>query len=231
MTKVEENIIRLKEEVSGTCQKLGRNPSEIVLVAVTKLASREFIQQALEAGITDIGENKVQEALKKYQDLQGPSRFLKRHMIGHLQTNKVKQALKIFDFVQSVDSLKLARELEKELQRLNRSLDILIQVNTSREKQKFGVDQSQALGLIQEIGSLKNLKVVGLMTMAPLTEDEGAIGRCFRDLKKLHDQVQREFEGSPHIQMKFLSMGMSGDYRIALQEGSNMIRIGRAIFK
>ena len=231
MIQVEENIIRLKEEVSGTCQKLGRDPSEIVLVAVTKLASRELIQQAMDAGITDVGENKVQEAVKKYQGLKSPLGPLKRHMIGHLQTNKVKQALKIFDLVQSVDSLKLARELEKELQRLNRSLDILIQVNTSSEKQKFGVDQSQALGLIQELGQFKNLKVMGLMTMAPLTEEEGAIGRCFRDLKKLHDQVQREFEGSPHIQMKFLSMGMSGDYRIALQEGSNMIRIGRAIFK
>ena len=230
MTRVEENIIRLKEDVSHIRQKLGRDPSEVTIVAVTKFASRELIQQALERGITDVGENKVQEALKKYQDFKSSSGVLRRHMIGHLQTNKVKQALKIFDLIQSVDSLRLARELEQQAQILNRPVDILIQVNTSRERQKFGVDKSQALGLIQEVGRLKNLKVAGLMTMAPLTEDESTIGQCFRDLRKLYDRVRREFEGSPNIPMRFLSMGMSGDYGIALQEGSNMIRIGRAIF-
>ena len=230
MNRVEENIIRLKEDVSRICQKLGRDSAEVTIVAVTKLASRELIQQALDVGITHIGENKVQEALKKYQDLKGSSISLKRHMIGHLQTNKVKQSLKIFDLLQSVDSLRLAQELEQQLQVLNRKIDILIQVNTSGEKQKFGVAKSQALRFIQEVSPLKNLKVVGLMTMAPLTEDAKILGQCFRDLRELNNKVQRTFEGSPNIHMKFLSMGMSGDYRIAIQEGSNMIRIGSAIF-
>ncbi len=230
LTKIEENVSRLREDVSRMCQRLDRDPRQITIVAVTKLASQELIQQALEGGITDIAENKVQEALKKYPGLKGPSGIVRRHFIGHLQTNKVKDAVKIFDMIQSVDSLRLAQELEKHSQKLGRPLDILIQVNCSGEKQKFGIGKSGALSLIEAVEELKDLRVLGLMTIAPLTDDERVVRQCFQDLKRLRDRVQKEFAGSPHVQMKFLSMGMTGDYSVALEEGSNMIRIGRAIF-
>ena len=233
MTTIQQNISRIHEDISKVCQKAGRDPKDITLIAVTKFAPVEAIQEAVDCGITDIAENKVQEGLKKYPALKASQSkgILKRHLIGHLQTNKVKDALKIFDLIQSVDSLKLAQEIEKQTQKLNRSADILVQVNISGEEQKFGADQSESLRLIEEILQLKNIQIQGLMTMAPFTEDQKIIRDCFRGLRELKNQVNEKFQGHPNLQMKFLSMGMSGDYAIALEEGSNMLRIGSAIFK
>ena len=233
MTTIQQNISRVHEEISKICQRIGRDPKDITLVAVTKFAPIEAIQEAVNFGVIDIAENKVQEGQQKYPSVKpSPSKgSLKRHLIGHLQTNKVKDALKVFDLIQSVDSLKLAQEIEKQTQKLNRSADILVQVNISEEEQKFGADQSEALRLIEEILQLKNIQIQGLMTMAPFTEDQQMIRDCFRGLRELKNQVKEKFQGHPNLQMKFLSMGMSGDYAIALEEGSNMLRIGSAIFK
>lgn len=233
MTPIQENVLRVREEIAGVCQKIGRDPKEITLVGVTKFAPVEAIQEAINAGVTDIAENKVQEGLKKYPALKNSPEQggLKRHLIGHLQTNKVKDALKIFDLIQSVDSLKLAQEIEKQALKLNRRVDILVQVNIAGEEQKFGADQEGVLNLISDILKLKDIQILGLMTMAPFTEDQKIVHDCFKSLRELRDQVLRDFSGNPQIGMKYLSMGMSGDFKIALEEGSNMVRIGSAIFK
>ncbi len=231
MSYIKENISRLKEDVSKICQKVGRNPLDITLVGVTKFAPVEAIQESLDSGLEHIAENKVQEGQKKYTDLRSPTGKLTRHCIGHLQTNKVKDALKVFEMIQSVDSFKLASEIEKQAQKLNRQVDVLVQVNTSGEEQKFGSNKNEALELLGQISELKNLHILGLMTIAPLTEDEKILRDCFRDLREIFEESGRSFKGSSHIQMKYLSMGMSGDYRIAIEEGSNMIRVGRAIYQ
>jgi len=233
MATIQENILRVREEIVRVCQKIGRDPKEIALVAVTKFAPVVAIQAAIHCGITDIAENKVQEGLKKYpllKNFQTQGSF-KRHLIGHLQTNKVKDALKIFDLIQSVDSLKLAQEVEKQALNLNRSVDIFVQVNIAGEEQKFGADTEGALKLISDILKLKNVQILGLMTMAPFTEDQKIVRECFKGLRELRDQVVRDFKGDSQIEMKYLSMGMSGDFGIALEEGSNMIRVGSAIFR
>ena len=233
MTAIKENVFRVREEIARICRKVGRDPKEITLVAVTKFAPVEAIQEAIDCGMTDVAENKVQEGLKKYPSLKSSTsqRILKRHLIGHLQTNKVKDALKIFDLIQSVDSLKLAQEIDKQSQKLNRRTEILVQVNISGEEQKFGMHKSEALDLVGKILELKNIQIQGLMTMAPLTEDQKMIRECFKGLREFKDEVLGDFKGNPQVNMKFLSMGMSGDYPMALEEGSNMIRIGSAIFR
>ncbi len=230
MTKVKDNVLKLKDEIASICKKSGRNPQEIVLVGVTKFAENDLIEQAIDSGITDIGENRVQEGVRKYTTLKIQGKMVRRHLIGHLQTNKVKDALKVFDLIQSVDSLKLAQEIEKQALKIDQVADVLVQVNASGETQKFGADKTDALALIAEMIRLKNIKIHGLMTIAPLTEDQKIIRGCFSFLRELQREVKKQFKSSENLEMKFLSMGMSGDYRIALEEGANMLRVGRAIF-
>ena len=227
---VKDNISRLKSDISLICQRLGRDSKEITIVCVTKFATVSMIEEALKSGMSHIGENKVQEALKKYSNWVASAKIT-RHMVGHLQTNKVKDALKIFDVIQSVDSFHLAKEIEKAAAKLNRRIDILIQVNTAKEAQKFGASQDEALPLIREVLKFEHLHVLGLMAVAPLTDKSDIVRNCFRRLRQLRDKAINEFSGQKNIKMKFLSMGMSSDYKIALEEGSNMVRIGSAIFK
>lgn len=227
---IKENISRLKEDISLICQRLGRNPGEITVVAVTKYGTVAMIEETLHAGISHIAENKVQEALKKFGSFKPPEIKLTRHMIGHLQTNKVKEALKVFDVIQSVDSLKLAASLDKAGEKLNRIIEGLVQVNTSGETQKYGIANDEAMKLIRQISQFDFIRVLGLMTIAPLADDREVIRDCFRKLRQLRDRVSNETAGYPHVQMKYLSMGMSSDYAVAIEEGSNMVRIGRAIF-
>lgn len=226
---IKHNIAKIKEDISLICQRLGRNPSEIKLVCVTKTATAEMILEALQNGITDIGENKVKEAEEKFSKLKElyPVKF---HMVGHLQANKVKKALEIFDLIQSVDNLHLAQVLEKEAGKLNKTAEVLIEVNTSNEPQKFGVKPEEALSLIGKIAELNRIRIQGLMTVAKESEDSEEIRNCFKKLRLLKDEISQEFN-LPNVQMKYLSMGMTNDYKIALEEGSNMLRIGRAIFE
>lgn len=230
MAMIRENILRLRDDISLICRQLGRDPEDITLVVVTKHASQEDIKEAIALGVSHIGENKVQEALKKFSGLPEKC-HIARHMIGHLQSNKVKDAVQIFEYIQSVDSAKLAAAIDKEAGRLKKTVDIFVQVNTSGEAQKFGVSKDGALALLADIAQLKHLNVLGLMTIGPLTEDEAAVRNCFKELRLLRDRIGREFAGAGNIQMKFLSMGMSSDYKIALEEGSNMVRIGSRIFR
>ena len=227
---IKSNISRILEDISLICQQLGRNPNDIVVVGVTKFASIDMVRQAVNCGLSHIAENKVQHAVEKFSTLENAGANITKHMIGHLQTNKVKKALEIFDIIQSVDSLKLAEAINSQALQMSKIADILIQVNTSGEQQKYGIALNEAKTLLNSAVGLKNLRILGLMTMAPFVDDEEIIRNSFRKLKQLQDEITGEFSDHERLEMKYLSMGMTGDYKIAIEEGSNMVRIGRAIF-
>jgi len=227
---IQDNISRILDKITAVCQKIGRDPEEITLVGVTKFADIAKINEAIRSGLRHIGENKVQEAQKKFSLLEDPDLKVTRHMIGHLQTNKVKHAIDCFDLIQSVDSLKLATALEGQALKQDKSIDILLQVNIAGEDQKFGLESSKVTELIEEIIKLKHVRLMGLMTMAPFTQDAEVTRKCFSDLRLLSERIREQCHGD-NLEMKYLSMGMTDDYEIALEEGSNMVRIGRAIFQ
>lgn len=222
---IRENIRRIQDDIASVCQRIGKNPQEITLVAITKNASASQIQEALDNGITDIGENRIQEAQEKYKGISG-ARF---HLVGHLQTNKIKPALEIFDLIHSLDSIHLAQEIEKIAAKSEKKIQCLIQVNVSGENTKFGVSEKELDSLLEEVSTLRHIQVKGLMTIAPLVDDAEAARPHFRRLRLLKESIEKQ--SLPNIEMKYLSMGMTNDYRVAIEEGSNMLRIGRAIFE
>jgi pyridoxal phosphate enzyme (YggS family) len=231
MAMIKDSFLEVKEKVAAICKRLGRNPDDVAIIGVSKHAEADKIKEAVDAGLKNIGENKVQEGQRKFPQLEQWGIKVTRHMIGHLQTNKVKHTLQYFDLIHSIDSIKLAQEVQKQAEKINRIVDILIQVNTAGEEQKFGSSKQDALALIEAAAQLKNVRITGLMAMAPLTEDLRIIRRAFSDLRELRDEVRERYRGNNNVEMKYLSMGMTDDYEIALEEGSNMLRIGRAIFK
>ena len=221
-----KKILEIQNRIQTVCHRLGRNPAEVKLLLVTKTVSAETIKEALDAGVNLIGENKIQEALAKYQILKNEN--IEWHFIGHLQTNKIKDVLKFAHMIQSVDRLDLVQKLSARLQLENKIMPILIQVNTSREASKFGVAPEDALSLIHEAAKYPNLQIKGLMTIGANSEDEAKVRESFRLLKKIQQQViHAQIEG---VSMEILSMGMSGDFEMALEEGANLVRIGSAIF-
>jgi pyridoxal phosphate enzyme (YggS family) len=223
---IEANIQNIYQQIQTVCHRLGRNPAEVKLLLVTKTVSAETIKEALDVGVNLIGENKIQEALAKYQILKNEN--IEWHFIGHLQTNKIKDVLKFAHMIQSVDRLDLVQKLSARLQLENKIMPILIQVNTSREASKFGVAPEDALSLIPEAAKYPNLQIKGLMTIGANSEDEAKVRESFRLLKKIQQQViHAQIEG---VSMEILSMGMSGDFEMALEEGANLVRIGSAIF-
>ncbi len=228
---ISENISKIKDNISIICQTLGKNPEDVILVGVTKYAAPPAIREAIACGITHIGENKVQEARFKFSELPVSEGKITRHMIGHLQTNKVNMALKLFEMIQSLDSPRLAEALNKEGNHLNRIVEALVQVNTSGEKQKHGLAPEETISFLEQLSRFKNIAVLGLMTVAPLTEDREAIRHSFQSLRKLFEAAKKSLSGTANIKMRYLSMGMTNDYKIAIEEGSNMVRIGRAIFQ
>ena len=228
---IKDRLAKVHKDIEAVCNRIGRNPKEIILVGASKYADALQIKEAVAAGLKHIGENRVQDALEKFAILDKEHVHVTRHMLGHLQTNKAKHAVEIFDLIQSVDSIHLADEIEKHAVKLNKTGEILVEVNTSGEDQKFGVPLDGVLPLIEEISRCEHIRLSGLMTMAPFTKDQGVIRKCFRDLRELFDAVEDEYATHPRVEMKCLSMGMTEDYAIAIEEGSNMVRIGRAIFK
>ncbi len=229
---IRQKLDRIHENITDICRKIGRDPSEITLVAVTKYATVAQIRRAVESGVTDIGESKVQDARDKFAVLGETlsRRDVRRHMIGHLQTNKVKPALQLFDMIQSVDSVRLVRELEKQAGDLGRSVDILIEVNTSGEAQKFGVAPADTLSLVDAVRSCRFIFLKGFMTVGPYTDDELSVRNSFRALRRLGEEVRAAYRGEQRIDARILSMGMTHDYGLALEEGATMLRIGSAIF-
>jgi PLP dependent protein len=225
LTDIVANINLIRHRIAITCARCGRDPNEVALMAVTKTMAPERILQAVEAGITLLGENYVQEARGKIDLLNGRARM---HLIGHLQTNKAKYAVSLFDCIHSVDRLELAVELDRRAKAASRKMNILIEVNVSGEQTKNGVPAAQALELIKQVAPLQNLAVRGLMTMAPYSTDPEASRPYFQALRNLRNDIARA--GIPGVQMQELSMGMTDDFEVAIEEGSTIVRIGRAIF-
>ncbi|MBU4346127.1 MAG: YggS family pyridoxal phosphate-dependent enzyme [Candidatus Omnitrophica bacterium] len=210
----------------------GHIPNSVTIVAVSKARTPEQIKEAIAAGITDIGENRVQEAVVKYNELithNSKLQTIKWHMVGHLQTNKVKEVVRIFDLIQSVDSLRLASEIDKQAARIDKTQDILLQVNTSAESNKSGLKPEEAVEVIKKIVEFKNVNVKGLMTIAPIVDDPQKARPYFRLLRKLRDKINNLQLTTYNLQL--LSMGMTDDFGVAIEEGSNMVRLGRAIFE
>ena len=217
-----EYINKLKDEAA---LKSGRTGDDVLLVAVTKLHDADEINEAIDCGITDIGENKVQEILNKYEKVK-PVRW---HLIGHLQTNKVKYIIDKVAMIHSVESLHLAQEIDKRAAQHGVTMDILIQVNSAEEESKFGISVEETEQMIRDIlENCPNVRIRGLMCIAPYEEDPENAAIYFREVKELYDRYS-EIE-HPNLDFKYLSMGMSNDFQVAIEEGSNLIRVGTAIF-
>lgn len=229
---IEDNISKIRERISLNCLKINRPVDSIRLVAVSKNRTPEQVKQAVAAGISDIGENKVQEALAKVNKIRSQpdnGQRIKWHLVGHLQTNKVKQAVRIFDLIQSVDSIKLAEEIDKQSKKINKIQDVLIEVNTSGESSKYGFSPDETIEVIRKISNLSNINIKGLMTIAPIVDAPEKTRPYFKMLRELRDKIN-EYRVSS-IEYQVLSMGMTDDFEIAIEEGANMVRIGRAIFE
>lgn len=221
---IADNLKSVTQRIAGACEKTGRFSEHVELVCVTKEASLDQIEEALDLGIRNLGENRVQDAILKYRTIGNKATW---HLVGHLQTNKVKDAVKIFSLIHSVDSAHLAKEIDKEAGKISKVQDILVQVNTSGEIQKFGVAIDNVIALFKEIISYPDINIKGLMTIAPEVDDPEKARPYFRLLREL----ERRLNSILNTQYLVLSMGMTNDFEVAIEEGANMIRIGRAIFK
>jgi PLP dependent protein len=225
MSDIIENWKRVLERVEDTAVRAGRDPSEIKIIAVSKTKPVAILQEAVQAGATILGENRVQEAWQKYEEL---GKIASWHLVGHLQTNKVRRALQVFDVIHSVDSVHLAEEINRRCDQLNRNVEILVEVKTSDEASKFGIKPEDSVELVEKISNLSNLKLIGLMTLGKWTTNEAEVRNCFQLLVKVKEEI--ESANIANISLKHLSMGMSGDFEWAIEEGATMVRIGTAIF-
>lgn len=214
---IEHNVQELQQCIAGACERAGRSPDEVTLVAVTKAVEVPAIVAAFNAGIRNFGENRVQEAKPKIEQLESLRADLTWHMVGHLQTNKAKTAVDIFDIIHSVDSLRLAEALSRHSQK---KLPVLIEVNVSAEATKGGFRLPEVDEAIRQIGRLPNIEIEGLMTIAPWVSDAEEVRPVFRQLRQLRDALG----------LRHLSMGMTDDFEVAIEEGATLVRIGRAIF-
>ena len=214
---IEQNVRDLQQRIARACEKTGRSPDRVKLVAVSKTVDASAVEAAFHAGIKDFGESRVQESKPKIEHLQNLKPHITWHLIGHLQSNKARTAADIFDIIHSVDSLKLAKVLNDCSQR---RLPVLIQVNISAEETKGGFALSQVNEAVREIGALPNLEIQGLMTIAPLVDNAEEVRPFFRQLRQIRDALG----------LRHLSMGMSDDFEVAIEEGATLVRLGRAIF-
>lgn len=221
---IEQNLKNVEQRIAAAAKKSGRSREDIILVAVTKTHPADMMNEAIKAGVTDIGENKPQEVRDKYADVL-PVRW---HLIGHLQTNKVKYIIDKCCMIHSVDSIKLMDEIEKQAKQHDVSMDVLIQVNISGEETKSGITAEELDELLMHAGELERVKVRGLMTIAPKCERQEDAAVHFRNMKMLFDETAKKVY--KNVSMEYLSMGMSGDFEAAIECGSNMVRVGSAIF-
>ncbi|MCI8312671.1 MAG: YggS family pyridoxal phosphate-dependent enzyme [Lachnospiraceae bacterium] len=222
---IRENYQAVEQKVCEACKRSKRAREEVTLIAVSKTKPVSMIQEAIKAGATVFGENKVQELCEKYEELP---KHLHWHMIGHLQRNKVKYIVDKAELIHSVDSLRLAQEINKEAIKKELTVNILVEVNVAEEESKFGVGVEETEDLIREIAKLSNIKVQGLMTIAPYVENPEENRGVFRTLKKL--AVDIKMKNIDNVRMDVLSMGMTGDYQVAIEEGATMVRVGTGIF-
>lgn len=220
MSSIGDNLNRVQDTIDNTLAKIGRKDS-VTIVAVTKTQPSEVIETALLEGISIIGENRVQEAVQKYELIGDRVRW---HMVGHLQRNKVKQAVQIFEMIQSIDKVETAAEIDK---RVNRPLDVLIEINSSGEDTKSGVEPAGLFKLVDGLLPLNNIRIRGLMTIGPFTDDETLISQAFSLTRKKYEELASRYE---ELEIDTLSMGMSADYTAAIEEGSNLVRLGTVLF-
>ncbi len=225
MSTVGENIKKIRENIAEAALRSGRNPSDIRLMGVTKTVDDDRIMEAIDCGVDIIGENYVQEGKRKIEKM---GKTVEWHMIGHLQSNKAKYAVRLFDMIHSIDRMGLAQELDKRSRNAGMKSKILIEVNVSGEETKSGVPKEQAISLVKDIATLENLSIRGVMTMPPWFDDPEDARPYFVALRELRDMIVEEnIEG---VEMVELSMGMSGDYQVAVEEGATIVRIGTSIF-
>lgn len=221
---IKENLAEVERRITAAAERSGRKREDITFIAVTKTHPAEMMNEAIELGVTDIGENKPQEVRDKYGDVL-PAKW---HLIGHLQTNKVKYIIDKVCLIHSVDSIKLMDEIERQAAKHDLTMDILIQVNISGEETKSGVRPDEVYALLKHAGELSHVKVKGLMTIAPKSDNPAENSLHFDNMRKLFVDISRNM--CDNVNMQYLSMGMSGDYETAIECGANMVRIGSAVF-
>lgn len=220
MSIIGDNLRSVEDRIEKAARRSGRRREDVTLVTVTKTRSVDEVREAIACGATDLGENYVQEAEEKYAQIGNAARW---HMIGHLQRNKARHAVEFFSLIHGVDSVELAREIGRRSEAIGKRMDVLVEVGISGEVTKFGVNPEATLELVYNIAQVSGIKVCGLMGMAPFLENPLDTRPFFSDLKKLWDKL-------PDEQRLYLSMGMTSDFEVAIEEGSNMVRIGTAIF-
>ena len=224
-----DNLARVRQRLHQACQRSQREPSSVTLICVTKGVAPDLIREAVRWGATHLGENRVQEAQAKQQALASTSLLpVQWHLIGHLQRNKAKLAVELFDVIHSVDSVAVAEALEQQAAKQDRKIEIFVQVNASRETTKFGCQPAQMMTLARTIASLPHLRLQGLMTMAPFSDNPEDARPHFRRLREMRDELERALRLEPCVLR--LSMGMSQDFETAIEEGADFVRIGTAIF-
>jgi hypothetical protein len=235
--KIEGNLGRIHERVAEACARVGRSPREVAIVAVTKAADLDAVKNAIDAGLTELGENRARQLADRAAEIDAylrrrrtpPPAPVRWHMVGHLQRNKVKAVLPVVSVIHSVDSLRLAEEIDARAERDGRRVDVMLQVNCAEESQKFGCRVGAATHLAEMLCTLKHLRLTGLMAMAPLVEDAEAARPTFARLRELYEEMRNEKIGGGDF--RHLSMGMSQDYWVAVEEGATMLRIGTALFE
>ena len=224
-TYLKVNFQSVEARIQAACDRAGRSRKEVTLIAVSKTKPVEMLQTIYDAGSRDFGENKVQEMCDKIEQLPTDIRW---HMIGHLQTNKVKYIVGRVSLIHSVDSLHLAQEIEKQAAKLDVIVPILIEVNIAEEESKFGIHKEETISLVREVAALPHIRIQGLMTIAPYVENPEDNRAYFRGIKQLSVDIARE--NIDNVSMDCLSMGMTGDYEVAIEEGATMVRVGTGIF-
>ncbi|HCX61027.1 YggS family pyridoxal phosphate-dependent enzyme [Sedimentibacter sp.] len=223
---IKENIDGILERIADVCERSGRNPDDITLIAVSKTVNADRAREAVEAGILNLGENRVQELTDKYEKLSDTE--VKWHMIGHLQKNKVKYIIDKVELIHSVESIELANEINKRAEKNNLKVNILVELNIGEEESKFGISEESVYDFVKSLEQFENINVLGIMTVAPFAEDPEEIRWVFKKMKVIFDKLSSM--NIKNSNMKFLSMGMTNDFEIAIEEGANIIRIGTAVF-
>jgi len=221
---IADNVQAVQARIEAACDRAFRDPADVRLVAVTKTVDAARIIEAIRAGIECIGENRIQEAAGKFDGLPP----VERHLVGHLQTNKVKRALELFDVIQSIDSARLAREVSIRSAADGRRTPVLVEVNTSGEESKYGLSPDETVAAIEEMADEGGIEVVGLMTVGAFLPDPEDVRPCFQRLRAIRDEIEDRV--IPGVHMEHLSMGMTNDFEVAIEEGATIVRVGRAIF-
>lgn len=222
---IKDNLSNIRQEIAEACRKSGRSNQDVTLIAVSKFKPLEDLKEAYEAGVRDFGENRVQELVDKYEKMPADTRF---HMIGHLQKNKVKYLIGKVVLIHSVDNLELAAVIQKESAKAGAITDILVEVNVAREDTKFGCMAEDVISLVRDISEFPNVRIKGLMTIAPYVDNDEDNRQHFVALRQLSIDIAAQ--NIDNVSMEVLSMGMSGDYKVAVSECATMVRVGTAIF-